>query len=156
MPNTENNTIALNISRHSKYVDELSYEAGDILPGSILIRVAPDGFIFDPMFDGYVRPFTVAVENSKIGGSIGDPYLNYTRVFCRICMAGDEVLAWLKDGDYLDKGRYLYKAAGGLLSTSRAQPGPHIATALEDISASPGSNVRIKVEVSGIKITDFT
>lgn len=95
-----------------------------------------------------------AIEDALQGKEIGDAYVANNRVQYIHAAPGDEVYAWLKDGESVAIGAKLESAGNGSLRASSEEAseiaGSIVAEALEAVDASASANVvdlRIMVEV---------
>lgn len=144
MANTDNNTISLHVASISKYL-ERECVGTDIIPGRF-VKIVPDGFSYANA--GSISSPTVAVENPYTDEGIGSAYEVGEKVYARVCLPGDEVLAWLKDGDTVTEGNALFPSDWGILSTDHSPTiDITVAVSLENVTAS-GSDIRIRVEVA--------
>jgi len=85
-----------------------------------------------------------AIEDDLQGKGIGDDYAAGTRAFYRVFQRGDEVYAWLADGETIAVGATLEGAAAGELAALAA--GVAVAEALEAVTTS-GAAARIRVRI---------
>ena len=91
--NTDNNTIALQVSTTSGYYEGICWD-DDIIPGMLLLR-QPAGFVAPHSLKGDPAENLYAMEAGYHGRGISDPYVQNERVYTRICRSGDVVLSWV-------------------------------------------------------------
>jgi len=97
-----------------------------------------------------------AIEDSLQGNEIGDDYSSGDRGQFISCRPGDEVYAWLKQGESVNPSDYLESAGDGTLQKYSASsagaveyPSSIVGKPLEtlDLSTSGDTATRIKIEV---------
>jgi hypothetical protein len=133
MANTDNNTIALQVSRGSQYLELIAEEA--IVPGMLIKQTqvaAESKAIKHDTADGLAENL-FAVENVYYGKTIYDVYDIDSRVMIRSLRSGDVVLAWVGAGVALTFGEFLGSFGDGTLYASSSGA---IAVSLE-IDAGP-------------------
>lgn len=126
--------------------------AGAITPGH-LIELDTNGELIVHATDGAIAANMFAIEDSLQGQEIGDAYADDDRVQYIVGRAGDEVLAWLADGETAVIGSFLVSAGDGTLRVMSGDSGTEeavVAQAIEakDLSASSvTAAARIEVEI---------
>lgn len=137
MANTDNNTIALQISSTSGYYEAAALST--IVPGMLLGRsnnrtVRPHQNNAGPAENMY------AMEAAYQGKGISDSYATNERVYTRICRPGDVVLAWVSHTAPILEGQFLMSlgGTGGYLTVvSAAEVGGVLAVLLEEYLDEP-------------------
>ncbi|MBW1723512.1 MAG: hypothetical protein JRJ78_15830 [Deltaproteobacteria bacterium] len=129
---------------------------GTITPGHLLYYSAADTVKVHAS-SGQPTGAMFAIENSLEGGEIGDDYSTGDRVQYVHARPGDEIYAWLKDGENVSVGDYLQSGGNGDLikyvasSAGKIEyPNSIVAVALEAVNLSASSNTthgRIKIAV---------
>jgi hypothetical protein len=133
-----------------KYTDIVNEYVADatITPG-MLVAVASDGKIDPQNVAGGVCEKMFALENELLGKTIADNYAAGDPVQCWIATPGEEVLAWILNGEDIAKGDKLVAGGGGKLkeydpaaSAAVVTEEYPIAVALEacDMSGSSGAD----------------
>lgn len=121
MANTDNNTIQLDISSSSKYLEAMSNSVVDVFPGE-LMEYTSDGKVTTHSIADGTQNSIFAVENSYSGSDIYTPYVIATRVMMRQCRKGDRVLAVLAPGNTTVIGSLLSSSGDGSLKLAQANP----------------------------------
>lgn len=141
-----------------KYFDVVNeYNAGTAITPGMLIEVAADGDVDPQNVAGGVCEKMFALEDELQGRTIDTAYAVTDPVQCWIALPGEEVLAWLANGEDVAIGEKLVAAGGGALKAATADSSAvvteeHvIAVAMEAIDMSGSSGVdptgRIKVRI---------
>jgi hypothetical protein len=141
-----------------KYNDIINeYNAGTAITPGMLIAVASDGEVDPNASAGGVCEKMFALEDELQGKTIADAYAIGDPVQCWSATPGEEVFAWLADGEDVAIGDVLVSAGTGKLKASTADSSAvvveeyPIAVALEAVDMSGSSGVdptgRIKVRI---------
>lgn len=141
---TEPKTIMLRGSMNPH--TELVCAEGPIRPGMLISRNSDNKFVPHPTAAGLTGPI-FARENSIVGKSIDDNYVQGDTVLAWHCRNGDWIYALLEEGANVAIGALLESNGAGLL---QAQSGAaSLCRALEAVNATggPAAGTRIKVEV---------
>jgi hypothetical protein len=151
MANTDNNTIALQVSTTSAYYEAYCYNDA-ITPGMLCMRF--DANTITPHSNNAGAAENMyALEDGYQGRTIDDSYQAGDRVYTRICRSGDVVLAWVRNALPLAMGAFLMSHGGGTLAgnghlTNITTPevGGVLAVLLEDYTDEPNP-VRMMVQI---------
>lgn len=140
MANTDNNTIALQVSNNGGYYEAYCYD-DDIMPGMLLSRLA-NNFVTPHPVSGGPAEKMFAVEAGYHGRGISDAYVQNERVYTRICRPGDVVLAWLQGAAPMLMGIFLMSNGlgaydGYLIAAGGTDVGGIVAVLLEDYTEEP-------------------
>jgi hypothetical protein len=113
MAYVDNNTIQLDVSSSSPYVEGIVGAAGPIIPGMVM-QLEADG-TYGPATGTSQTIF--AIENTYDGNTIVAPreYNDGDRVMARHCRTGDIVLGILEDAAVVDVGDFLRVVDPGVL-----------------------------------------
>ena len=144
-----------------KYFDVVNeYDAGEAITPGMLIALAADGDVDKHAVAGGLCEKMFALEDELQGRTIDTDYAAGDPVQCWIALPGEEVLAWLANGEDVSIGDKLVSNADGQLKAFTADiyvsSGVDteeyvIAMALEAIDMSGSSGVdptgRIKVRI---------
>ena len=141
-----------------KYTDIINeYDCDEAITPGMLVAVAADGDIDLNSSAGGVCEKLFAVEDELQGRTIDTDYDSGDPVQCWLATPGEEVLAWLLDGEDIAIGDILVSAGDGTLKEATADSSAvvieefPIAVALEavDMSGSSGADPtgRIKVRI---------
>ena len=126
--------------------------AGAITPGH-LIELDTSGELIVHATDGAIAANMFALENSLMGSEIGTAYADDDRVQYIVGRAGDEVYAWLADGENVSIGDFLVSKGDGTLrkmSGDSATEEAVVAQALEALNLAASANTadgRLEVEI---------
>lgn len=120
MANTDNNTVQLDISAESKYLEGLieSVPAPPVscYPGALMLVTGTDPMTVIPHDQvDFPQDSIFAVEDIYRGSDINTSYALNERVYMRQCRRGDLVLAWLVAGETISVGDRLSSSADGVL-----------------------------------------
>ena len=148
------NTIKL--KKYSDVIEEYTATAVAITPGKLLELTSAGTVQVHSTEGGNALPM-FALEDELQGKGIGDDYAVSSKIQVWIPNRGDQVYAWLKDGETIVIGDYLMSNGAGRLQKvdveviSAAESVSIVAQALEalDLSGSSGaeSTNRIKVRI---------
>jgi len=141
-----------------KYTDIVNeYNCDEAITPGMLVAVASDGDIDKHASAGGVCEKMFAVEDELQGRTIDTDYDSGDPVQCWLATPGEEVLAWLANGEDVSEGDVLVSNGDGQLKAATADSSGvvveeyPIAVALEDIDMSGSSGVdpsgRIKVRI---------
>lgn len=127
---------------------------GAITPGHLIKRDSDGEFVVHNVAGGMAAK-TFAVENELEGQDISDAYEENDVVFYHHCQPGEEVYAFVDNGQTVTRGDYLESSADGSLrkhSNASAAVSEYahciVAQALETVDNSAGTaHARIKVEI---------
>ena len=145
-------TIFLKSAREGEPVQKEAKAEATITPGN-LIQYHTDGDVKKHATAGGWGGRKFAIEDALQGNEIGDDYSADDQVQFIDCGPGDEVYAWLAQGESVSIGSPLESNGSGLLRVSSGEgselPGSILAQSLEtlDLSTSGDSATRIKVEI---------
>ena len=130
---------------------------GTITPGHLIKNDSTAGNVSVHATSGQTAAAMFAIENSLQGDEIGDNYSADDRVQYVHARPGDEIYAWLKDGENASAGDYLQSGGNGDLIVYAASsagaveyPNSVVAQALEAVDLSASSvtaHGRIKVVI---------
>lgn len=145
-------TIALAVSKYSKYI-EAPCHIETFKPGTFLMRESGGGLAPYALTSNPETCLLIATENIKLGGTIDTPYEIDDIVMARICLPGDEVLAWCDglDVPYANHEKLYRLSSGthkGMLARYDAAPDGFrpCALALEDYPISePPFMMRVEI-----------
>lgn len=148
-------TIFLKSGREGEPIPkEGKAEAATIYPGHLVKYASTEGNIVIHSTAGGVAAPMFATEDSMQGQEIGDNYAINTRVQFICAGPGDEVYAWLAQGENAVIGSPLESGADGQLQVADAEASDlsyqiPIAISLEalDLSTSAKSATRIKIMI---------
>lgn len=141
-----------------KYNDIINeYEAGEAITPGMLISVASDGDVDKHASAGGVCEKMFALEDELQGKTIDDDYDADEPVQCWVATPGEEVYAWLANGEDVAIGEILVADGNGKLKAATEDSSGvvveefPIAVALEAVDMSGSSGVdpsgRIKVRI---------
>lgn len=141
----ENHTITLNVSEASRYIEAV---APDIMRPGSLVKFSDSFYVLLQDLDDQNRGSTpMFVTENKLGGlTIEDEYSSGDPIYARVCLPGDEILAWLRRTDTVVEGDLLIPWDGGELALKSTREGLPVAVALE-ATGGGGSPVRLRVGV---------
>ena len=122
-----------------------------ITPGMLLQYSSVAGRCEAHGVSGGVHNRMFAIEDALQGREIGTDYDANDNVQFVSCRPGDEVYAWLKDGENVARGDYLESNGdGGLVAWTSVGVAP-VGVVLEDLDLSGSANLtndgRVKIEV---------
>lgn len=148
------NTIKL--KKYSDIIEE--YEAAAAITPGMLIELTSAGKVQKHSSAGQFTEKMFALENELEGGGIDDDYASGDQVQCWIAGRGDQVYAFLADGENVTIGDILESHGDGCLQKAVAEaadsatyPGSVVGVALEAVDMSGSSGVdpsgRIKIRV---------
>ena len=132
-----------------KYVDIVNeYDAGGAITPGMLVTLASDGDVDKNGAAGVACEKMFALEDELQGKTIDDAYATGAPVQCWTAVPGEEVLAWLKDGEDVAVGDVLTSAGAGKLK-AKGITDIAIAVALEavDMSGSAGADPSGRIAV---------
>jgi len=151
--------MAYNTIKLKKYSDIIEeYEAAAAITPGMLIELTSAGKVQKHSSAGQFAEKMFALENELEGGGIDDAYAAADQVQCWIAGRGDQVYAFLADGENVAIGDILESHGDGYLQKADAEsagsatyPDSVIGIALEavDMSGSSGEDPsgRIKIRV---------
>lgn len=146
----DNNTIQLDISTDSKYLEAICdlVAPAVIWPGMILTYTSAGGVVPHGTAQG-PQEGLFAVENPYDGGDIHIEYLEAERVMIRQCRRGDVVLAILANGESVLLGAALSSNGTGYMEPAAVAPlgGSVVGIANEAVNAVVG-NVFISITIA--------
>jgi len=145
----------IKLKKYSDIINE--YDCDEAITPGMLVAVAADGDIDLNSSAGGVCEKLFALEDELQGRTIDTDYDSGDPVQCWLATPGEEVLAWLKDGEDVSIGAVLVSSGDGTLKEATADSSAvvieeyPIAVALEaiDMSGSSGADPtgRIKVRI---------
>jgi hypothetical protein len=146
----------IKLKKYADIINEYNAEAA-ITPG-MLIELTSSGTVQKNSAAGLACAKTFALEDELQGKTIADAYAAGAPVQCWSTIPGEEVYAWLANGEDVSVGDKLVSNGAGLLKAMTADDSSAVVTeetpiaiALEDVDMSGSSGVdptgRIKVRI---------
>lgn len=150
--------MAKNTIKLKKYTDIINeYDAGETITPGMLVELASDGDVDVQDTAGGVCSKMFALEDELQGKTIDDDYDADEPVQCWVATPGEEVYAWLANGEDVAIGEILVADGNGKLKAATEDSSGvvveefPIAVALEAVDMSGSSGVdpsgRIKVRI---------
>jgi len=151
--------MAKNTIKLKKYSDVIEeYEAAAAITPGMLIELTSAGKVQKHSSAGQFAEKMFALENELEGDGIDDDYAAGDQVQCWIAGRGDQVYAFLADGENVSTGDILESHGDGYLQKADAEsagsatyPDSVVGVALEDLDMSGSSGEdpsdRIKIRV---------